>query len=98
MDSTEPMPVARAADSSSFHGAFRDPRTRRLFFCLLLALATIASYPSVPRGPVLNFDGSVYVTDNLQVRAGLTWKTIVWAFRTPKALDWHPITWLSYAL
>jgi protein O-mannosyl-transferase len=98
MDSTEPMPVARSADSSSFQSAFGNPRTRRLFFCLLLALATIASYNSVTRAPFLNFDDSVYVTDNLQVRAGLSWKTVAWAFRTPKALDWHPITWLSYAL
>src|SRR5579859_160593 len=98
MDSTEPMPVARPADSSSFQSAFRNPRTRRLFFCLLLALATIGFYYSATSAPFLNFDDSVYVTDNLQVRAGLSWKTIVWAFRTPKALDWHPVTWLSYAL
>jgi len=43
-------------------------------------------------------DDQVYVTDNPQVRAGLTWNTVVWTFRTPEALDWHPMTWLSYAL
>ncbi|HLM79538.1 MAG TPA: tetratricopeptide repeat protein [Terriglobales bacterium] len=69
-----------------------------MIFCLLLALATIALYNSVTRAPFLNFDDQVYVTDNPQVRAGLTWNTVVWAFRTPKAFDWHPITWLSYAL
>jgi len=69
-----------------------------LIFCLLLALATLALYNSVTRAPFLNFDDQVYVTDNPQVRAGLTWNTVVWAFRTPKAFDWHPITWLSYAL
>ena len=77
---------------------FRSPEKRRLIFCLLLALATIALYNSVTRAPFLNFDDQVYVTDNPQVRAGLTWNTVVWAFRTPKAFDWHPITWLSYAL
>ena len=77
---------------------FRSPEKRRLIFCLLLALATIALYNSVTRAPFLNFDDQVYVTDNPQVRSGLTWNTVVWAFRTPKAFDWHPITWLSYAL
>src|ERR1022692_5146542 len=77
---------------------FRSPEKRRLIFCLLLALATIALYNSVTRAPFLNFDDQVYVTDNPQVRAGLTWNTVVWAFRTPKAFDWHPITWISYAV
>jgi Tfp pilus assembly protein PilF len=69
-----------------------------LIFCLLLALTTIALYNSVTRAPFLNLDDQVYVTDNPQVRAGLTWNTVVWTFRTPEALDWHPMTWLSYAL
>ncbi|MGD0600253.1 MAG: tetratricopeptide repeat protein [Terriglobales bacterium] len=69
-----------------------------MIFCLLLALTTIALYNSVTRAPFLNLDDQVYVTDNPQVRAGLTWNTVVWTFRTPEALDWHPMTWLSYAL
>jgi tetratricopeptide (TPR) repeat protein len=69
-----------------------------LIFCLLLALATIALYNPVTRAPFLNFDDVVYVTDNPQVRAGLTWSTVVWAFHTSEASNWHPITWLSHAL
>ncbi len=94
MDSTEQKPGQPLTESYFF----RSPQKRRLIFCLLLALATIALYNSVTRAPFLNFDDQVYVTDNPQVRAGLTWNTVVWAFRTPKAFDWHPITWLSYAL
>ena len=94
MDSTEQKPGQPLIESYFF----RSPEKRRLIFCLLLALATIALYNSVTRAPFLNFDDQVYVTDNPQVRAGLTWNTVVWTFRTPKAFDWHPITWLSYAL
>ena len=94
MDSTEQKPGQPLTESYFF----RSPQKRRLIFCLLLALATLALYNSVTRAPFLNFDDQVYVTDNPQVRAGLTWNTVVWAFRTPKAFDWHPITWLSYAL
>ncbi len=77
---------------------FQAPHKRRLVFCLLLAVATLALYNPITRAPFSNYDDPVYVSDNPQVRAGLTWKTIAWSFRTPKALDWHPITWLSYAL
>ena len=94
MDSTE-QKSGQPLTESYF---FRSPQKRRLILCLLLALATIALYKPVTRAPFLNFDDQVYVTDNPQVRAGLTWNTVVWAFRTPKAFDWHPITWLSYAL
>src|SRR3974390_2309826 len=77
---------------------FQSPHKRRLVLCLLLVLATLALYNPVTRAPFLNFDDSVYVTDNPQVRAGLTWHTVVWAFRTSEASNWHPITWLSHAL
>jgi protein O-mannosyl-transferase len=82
---------------AGFH-LFEAPHKRRLVFCLLLAVATLALYNPITRAPFCNYDDPVYVSDNAQVRAGLTWKTIAWSFRTPKALDWHPITWLSYAL
>ena len=94
MDSTEQKPGQPLTESY----LFRSPQKRRLIFCLLLALTTIALYNSVTRAPFLNLDDQVYVTDNPQVRAGLTWNTVVWTFRTPEALDWHPMTWLSYAL
>jgi hypothetical protein len=83
------------------HGAsaavFEAPQKRRLVFCLLLALTTLALYNPVTHAPFLNYDDVVYVTDNAQVRAGLTWPTIVWAFHTSESSNWHPITWLSHA-
>ncbi|MGD0506447.1 MAG: hypothetical protein ABSA27_01535 [Terriglobales bacterium] len=77
---------------------FQSPQKRKLICCLLLALATIALYNPVTRAPFLNFDDVVYVTENPQVHAGLTWNTVVWAFQTSEAANWHPITWLSHAL
>src|ERR1035438_9347471 len=66
--------------------------------CLLLILIMLALYNPVTRSPFLNYDDATHVTDNLHVRSGLTWNTIVWAFRTSEAADWHPITWISHAL
>ncbi len=94
MDSTEQITGQRPAGCDILHA----PQKRRVVLCLLLALVTLALYNPVTRAPFLNYDDSTYVTENAQVRDGLTWKTIVWTFRTPKALDWHPMTWLSYAV
>jgi tetratricopeptide (TPR) repeat protein len=80
------------------HFIFQSPRKRNLILCLLLALATIALYSPVARDPFLNYDDAAHVSDNPHVRAGLAWSTVVWAFRTSEASDWHPITWLSHAL
>jgi len=88
MDSTEQKQFA----------IFQSPQKRRLIGCLLLVLATLALYSSVTRAPFLNYDDAAHVTDNLHVRSGLTWNTVVWAFHTSETSDWHPITWLSHAL
>jgi protein O-mannosyl-transferase len=88
MDSTDPK--------QSY--IFQSPQKRRLMSCLLLLLATLALYSPVTRAPFLNYDDAAHVTDNLHVRSGLTWNTVVWAFQTSETSDWHPITWLSHAL
>jgi Flp pilus assembly protein TadD len=45
----------------------------------------------------LNFDDPVYVTANPDVRGGLSWAGLVWAF-TAMNDYWHPLTWLSHML
>jgi protein O-mannosyl-transferase len=74
------------------------PQKHRLIACLLLALATLVLYSSAFRDPFLNFDDGTYVYENPQVRAGLTWSTVVWALHTTDATNWHPVTWFSHAL
>ena len=48
--------------------------------------------------PFLNYDDTLYVTQNDQVQAGVTWLTVKWAFTTFEVGTWHPLTWLSHAL
>src|SRR5208282_5781777 len=99
MDSLEQKHDQRPAGSYvSQSQVFQVPQKRRLIVCLLLTLATIALYNPVTRAPFLNFDDDAYVSENLHVRAGLTWNTVVWAFHTSETSNWHPITWLSHAL
>jgi len=65
---------------------------------ILLALATVALYGRVNDYPFVNYDDTLYVTQNAHVQAGLTWETVRWAFTTYRVGTWHPLTWLSHAL
>ncbi len=73
------------------------PRKRTLLLGLLLAVATVALYYPVHGHPFLNYDDTLYVTENDQVQAGLTWLTVEWAFTTFDVGTWHPLTWLTHA-
>jgi hypothetical protein len=63
-----------------------------------LAVATLAVYYPVRYLPFINYDDNLYVTENVHVQSGLQWDTVQWAFTTHDASNWHPLTWLSYAL
>ena len=79
-------------------GLFASPRNRNALFALLLAIATLALYYPVRSHPFVNYDDTLYVTENDQVQAGVTWLTVKWAFTTFDVGTWHPLTWLSHAL
>src|SRR5271169_5865543 len=71
---------------------------QRVVLALLLVLATLAVYFPVRHLPFINYDDDIYVTDNVHVQSGLDWDTVLWAFTTYAASNWHPLTWLSHAL
>jgi tetratricopeptide (TPR) repeat protein len=66
-----------------------------LVISLFLTLATAAVFWQLPGHTFITVDDNVYVTNNTHVDAGLTAKSIRWAFTTLKAEFWHPLTWLS---
>lgn len=74
------------------------PLTQKIFLGLVLAVAVVAVYYPVHWQPFANYDDPDYVTDNLHVKAGLTWQTVKWAMTTRDAANWHPVTWISHAL
>ncbi|MFZ0800007.1 MAG: tetratricopeptide repeat protein [Terriglobales bacterium] len=95
------MPVAAAKPAIALHevaGIFRSPAQRKLVLGLLLVVVTLALYNPVSRNGFVNFDDDRYVADNPQVRAGLHWSRISWAFTSLDQANWHPLTWLSHAL
>ncbi len=46
----------------------------------------------------VEYDDQIYVTDNYHVMAGLTWRSVLWAFTNLQAGFWQPLTWLSHML
>ena len=79
----------------SVHG-IGNARTKRCLTAVLLVAVTMTVYAPVRDFRFLNFDDNEYVTDNSQVKLGLTWKGFVWAFTATQASNWHPLTWLSH--
>jgi hypothetical protein len=63
-----------------------------------LVAVTLATYAAVRDFDYVELDDPVYVTENAQVRAGLTLEGVRWAFTTGTAANWHPLTWLSHML
>ena len=60
----------------------------------LVALVAVV-YGQVSGFGFVNFDDPRSVTQNAQVKAGLTWPGLVWAFRGFHDANWYPLTWLS---
>ena len=79
--------------SSALAGARLD-----LLIYLLLLLATFAVYAQVRDFDFLNYDDTVYVTENLHVRQGLSVPGLEWALTSGETGNWHPLTWLSLKL
>jgi protein O-mannosyl-transferase len=69
-----------------------------LILSFLLVVGTLALYSPAAHHRFVNYDDDRYVTDNPQVRTGLHWASISWAFTTFEQANWHPLTWISHEL
>jgi tetratricopeptide (TPR) repeat protein len=79
-------------------GSWKQIIGRPGLLCLLLGLTTLAVYWPAGWNGFVDYDDGDYVTANSHAQSGLTWDTVVWAFTTSHASNWHPLTWLSHAL
>jgi tetratricopeptide (TPR) repeat protein len=70
----------------------------RVLIFLFLIMAIVVAYEPVRNNEFIDYDDDVYVTENHNVQAGLTLKSVFWAFRTMEASNWHPLTWISHLL
>lgn len=65
---------------------------------LLITVVTVAVYWPTLHNDFIDFDDDVYVTANMMVRQGLSFKGLLWSLSTFHAANWHPLTWLSHML
>jgi protein O-mannosyl-transferase len=79
------------------HIAMRQ-KMRNVAACLLIFGVVTALYLPAFNHPFSDYDDDYYVTDNPHVRAGLSWKTVGWAFSSGENANWHPLTWISHEL
>jgi Tfp pilus assembly protein PilF len=68
------------------------------WICLFLILITLVVYFQVGTFDFNSYDTADYVYENRYVKAGLTTRSINWAFSAVHASNWHPLTWLSHML
>src|ERR1700722_16144331 len=65
---------------------------------LFLFVTTLLVYSQVNNFAFLTFDDNQGLLGNPQVRDGLSWSGIAWAFTTGYASNWFPLTWISHML
>jgi|WetSurMetagenome_2_1015567.scaffolds.fasta_scaffold00812_16 protein O-mannosyl-transferase len=63
-----------------------------------LIVACLIAFGRIAKCGFINFDDGVYITLNSHVREGLSLESMIWAFKSTHATNWHPLTWLSHML
>ena len=69
-----------------------------VIICIFLVLATLTVYGQIRTHGFIGYDDDKYVTQNRFVSQGLSVESVIWAFSSTHASNWHPITWLSHML
>ena len=74
--------------------------TKEILACTLLFLLTWVPFAQVLSHDFVNFDDEKYVTQNMEVQAGINhFDSVWWAFTENRTSShWHPLTWLSLLL
>jgi protein O-mannosyl-transferase len=67
-----------------------------LILCAALVAVTLAVYWPVRNHKFIDLDDDAYISNNPNVKSGLSWQGVKWAFTTGYAANWHPLTWFSH--
>jgi len=65
---------------------------------LFLVWATLAVYWDVQNHEFINLDDNLYVTENRELKEGVSMDGLLWAFTSRDRTYWHPLTWLSHMM
>jgi tetratricopeptide (TPR) repeat protein len=73
-------------------------RKANLIVAAFLVVLTIAAFWPVFGHGFIAYDDEQYITSNFRVQSGITKDSIIWAFTSSYASNWHPLTWISHML
>ena len=65
---------------------------------LALALATVLVYLPVFQNELVDYDDDYYISQNPNLKLGLSGEGLRWAFTESYGANWYPLTWLSLML
>lgn len=63
-----------------------------------LALATVLVYLPVFQNELVEYDDDYYISQNPNLKLGLSGEGVKWAFTESYGANWYPLTWLSLML
>ncbi|MBB5061025.1 tetratricopeptide (TPR) repeat protein [Granulicella aggregans] len=90
-----PKPRAKPSVPSQAAPSFAGARLDLLIYLALL-VATFAVYAQVRNFDFVNYDDGDFITNNLNVRQGITAQGLKWALTTGYEGNWVPLTWVSH--
>jgi len=77
----------------------KTPNEYKVFLiCAVLAVATFIVYGQVSQNEFINYDVTTYITGEPHINGGITLQSVIWAFTTPHACMWQPLTSISHML
>jgi Flp pilus assembly protein TadD len=71
---------------------------RESCFLLILVISILVVFWNVKDFGFLDYDDDLYVTRNIHVLSGITFKGLSWAFTTNFPHFWMPLTWFTFML
>jgi protein O-mannosyl-transferase len=69
-----------------------------IFICLGLTLIVLLPFHQTWKFDFVHYDDRNYIMGNTNIQTGFNSTSIVWAFTSLSAYNWHPLTWLSLTL
>jgi tetratricopeptide (TPR) repeat protein len=71
---------------------------KKIIIIIALAVLVLAVYWQVQSFKFINLDDNMYITQNHHIQSGVTYRSIIYAFKDTHTGHWHPLTMLSHTL
>ena len=65
---------------------------------IFLIVISCVAFGRIAGNDFINFDDTVYITENPRIKSEINLQTIKWAFTAVVVSNWHPLTLLSNTL